>query len=267
MKRLKRTAVATAVCCIALTTIGRAQLGIPQIVYDPANYGEAVAILAEGVKTYVTVMQAYQLAQQMSLALANLPSEYKYALLSQWALLNPANFCRGCQVWANATNTGTPISDPTYGGAVTQLQDYSRLLAMLPADAQARLQAQLANSVYLPQAAVNNDLMALGTARTNDPTMQRYIQQCRSDVLNASYVSQIQTAQAGNACQTVQQQQSGLTNNMLGLLVNHASIDSARRIDQETHAINSRIAKAVLYNSVQDQTSGIDAAFNNWGHN
>src|SRR5207244_11173154 len=163
-----------------------------------------------GTETYITVLQTYQLAQQMALRLRHLPAEYRYALLSQWALLNPANLCRGCQVWANATNTGAPVSDPTYGGAVTQLQDYSTLLAMLPGDAQARLQTQLANSIYLPQAAVNNDLMALGAARTNDPTMQLYIQQCQADVLNGSFVSQIQTAQAGNACETVQQQQQGL---------------------------------------------------------
>lgn len=245
----------------------RAQWPFGTIVYDPIENGNVLQNVAVGLKTYTTVLQAYQLAQQMAVTLQNLPTQYRYALLSQWAMLNPANLCRGCQVWANASNTGAPVADSTYGGAVTQLQDYSMLASMLPADAQARLQAQLANSVYLPQAAVNNDLLALGAARTNDPVMKSHIQQCQSDVLNASFVSQIQTAQAGNACQAVQQQQSSLTNSMLGLLVNHASIEGAQRVDEQTKAINSRIARAILYNSVQDQTAGIDAALNNWGKN
>jgi hypothetical protein len=259
--------ILAALLVLSFATDLRAQFGLPQIVFDPTENANVLQNVSVGLKTYTTILQVYQLAQQMAVTLQNLPAQYRYALLSQWALLTPANLCRGCQVWANASNTATPVSDPTYGGAVTQLQDYSMLLLMLPADAQARLHAQLANSVYLPQAAVNNDLLALGAARTNDSVMQSYIQQCQSDVLNVSFVSQIQTAQAGNACQTVQQQQSSLTNNMLGLLVNHASIEAAQRVDAQTKAINSRIARAILYNSVQEQTSSIDAALNNWGRN
>jgi hypothetical protein len=257
----------TAVLVISFASGLRAQWPFGSIVYDPIENGNVLQNVAVGLKTYTTVLQAYQLAQQMAVTLQNLPAQYRYALLSQWAMLNPANLCRGCQVWANASNSGIPVTDPTYGGAVTRLQDYSVLLSTLPADAQARLEAQLANSVYLPQAAVNDDLLVLGAARTNDPVMQSYIQQCQSDVLNASFVSQIQVAQAGNACQTVQQQQQSLANNLMGRLVDHASIDTARRIDEETAEINYRAAKAALVNVVQEHVSGIDAAFANWGHN
>src|SRR5215469_7421660 len=72
----------------------RAQWPFGSIVYDPIENGNVLQNVAVGLKTYTTVLQAYQLAQQMSVALQNLPSEYRYALLSQWAMLNPANLCR-----------------------------------------------------------------------------------------------------------------------------------------------------------------------------
>jgi hypothetical protein len=225
---------------------------------------------SEIVRTIEVAEQAlaqYQLWKSMIETLKNLPSEYRYALLSQWAMLNPAHFCPSCAVWANAANTGTPVMDLTYGGAVTGLLDITPLANILPPDAQARLQAALANSVYLRQAAVNNDLMALGAARTNDPQMQAYVTQCQADVLNAGYTSLVQIGQSSAACNTVQQQQQTLANNMMGRLVDHASMDYAKRMDDEIKALNSRVAKATLYDSVGDQTGGIDQALANWGHN
>src|SRR5882724_4458949 len=80
-------------------------------VFDPANYGQAVINVRQGVQTYMQILQAYQLAQQMAQAIRNLPNQYRYALLSQWATLNPASLCRGCQVWTGAANTGIPVND------------------------------------------------------------------------------------------------------------------------------------------------------------
>jgi hypothetical protein len=209
----------------------------------------------------------YQLAMEMKAELKGLPAEYRYVLLSQWASYVPHPSCVGCGVIANAANTGTVPADPTYGGGVTRLLDYGPLLAMLPADGQQRLQAELATRIYLPQANLNNSLSAVGTARTNDPTMQEYIQQCQSDVLNPAYVSDIQTKQAGNACLPILLQQQALSNNLSGRLLEHAAIAEARQIDAETRILNRRIAKATLANSMAEKTAGIDAALANWGHN
>jgi hypothetical protein len=227
---------------------------------DSNEITQTIAVLQQAVVQYQLLKQAVD-------TLANLPNEYKQTLLSQWGLLNPAHFCPSCAVWANAANTGTPVMDLTYGGAVTGLLDVTPLAALLPPDGQARLQALLANSIYLRQAAVNNDLVALGNARVNDPQMVAYVQQCQSDVLNAGYWSLVQVGQSSAACNAVQQQQQDLANNMMGRLVDHASMDYAHRMDQEIKALNSRVAKAVLYDSVGDQTGGIDQVLANWGHN
>src|SRR5882724_2612559 len=101
---MKRIAI-TVSFVLLLCAEGKAQFGIPQIVYDPAIFGKELINVQQGLRTYFQILQAYQLAVQMSQAIERLPYEYQQALVSQWRLMSPAS-CPNCGTWAQAANTG-----------------------------------------------------------------------------------------------------------------------------------------------------------------
>jgi hypothetical protein len=227
---------------------------------DTDEITQTIAVLQQAVTEYELLKQAVN-------TLDNLPNEYRQILLSYWNALNPANQCPTCAVWATAANSGNPINDLTYGGAVTQLLNLTALYNVLGPDAQARLQATLANSVYLRQAIINNDLGALGGARSNDMQMQAYVTQCQADVLNQGLWSLVQATQSSGACQTVATQQQDITTNMLGRLVDHASVAEAKRMDSEINDLNYRVAKAQYQQNAGGDVAGLDAVIANRGNN
>jgi hypothetical protein len=226
---------------------------------DSGEIARTIAVLQQAVTQYELLKQAVN-------TLDNLPNEYRQVLLSYWAMLNPVR-CPTCAVWATAANSGNPINDLTYGGAVTQLLNLTALYNVLGPDAQARLQASLANSVYLRQAVVNNDLGALGGARSNDMRMQAYVTQCQADILNQGLWSLVQATQASGACQAVATQQQDITTNMLGRLVDHASVEAAKRMDSEINDLNYRVAKAQYQENAGGDVEGLDAVIANRGNN
>src|SRR5204862_2294380 len=132
--------------------------GVPEMakaqvaVFDAANVAQAIIKVGVGIETYQQVMAVWQLSQQAAQTIKNLPGQFPTALISQWAPLNPANACIACGSWTTAANTGTAPS-PTYGGAIGALSDPSQVLSLMTPQAQAALQAKMANSLYLPDAA------------------------------------------------------------------------------------------------------------------
>jgi hypothetical protein len=207
----------------------------------PVIDGAAVAKLAIEVgkmaQVYEQLKASYNLAKQMSQVFTNMPSYYRDLIVSTVTQLNPAN-CPQCSVWASAANTGLSVTDQTYGGVVGRLAILEQIMARLDGSGQARMNARLANSVYLPQAVVNRDLEVLGNRRMQDPMTQEAIQNCRSSALDGSLVSQVQTAQVSNGCAAVMVQTQNSSNVLLSRILEHQSVDAARRMDEEVQRLN-----------------------------
>jgi len=239
--------------------------GVPQMaraqfaVFDAANVAQTIKNVGVGIQTYQQVMALWQLSQQAAQNIKNLPGQFPTALMSQWAPLNPANACIACGSWTTAANTGAAPS-PTYGGAIGTLSDPSQVLSLMTPQAQAALQAKLANSLYLPDAAARADLAALGQVRGMDPQLQQYVDQCRANATDGGLISQVQTTQAGSSCAAVLAQQNTNTNVLVGRLVEDASIRKAREMNASTEIINTEISHARTFNDVPRTTTGIDAS-------
>ena len=183
--------------------------------------------------------QSYQLAKQMTQVFTKMPSYYKSLLTSQISQLQPSLACANCGTWATAANMGGFAGgDATYGGVVGKLPDVGRIMSPMDPTAQQRFQTVLAHSYYLRQASIDQDLAALGKARSNDQNMQEYVQQCQNSVMDQSLVTDVQIAQAGNACTTVIAQGQTTTNAMLARIVENHSIETARQMDEEARRVD-----------------------------
>lgn len=244
---------------------GRAQFG--GIVFDPTNYGENVAILAQAVQTYLVVMRDYQLAQQMAMNIQSLPSEYQQTFRALVYMLTPNPRCPQCNVWANSTNhvgllgMAGPASD--YGGAVAPVQDPSRALSLMPLDAQQRFLAEQATNYYLPDAAARADLNTLSQVRANDPLVQQYTNQCLSDVRNASATT-VSASQSAAACNALLAQDATHTNALLTRLVEAESIRHAQQMNAEIDRMNMEVVKTQVQQTSSSFTAGYGSALDNF---
>jgi hypothetical protein len=213
------------------------------------------------------IIRQYKLATEMAKSIPSLPSQYAQTLRANWAQLNPRNACVSCGTWVSAATTPGANPDATYGGVIAQLRDGSALASSMPSDALAERNARLASSIYLPDAALRADLQALGFARGNDPGLQQAADQCRQDITNASYNSQIQVAQASGACAMLQAQQATNTNVLLGRLVEDAALRKTREIDAATAVANSQALHAEMAQSADQRAQGTQEALENLSKN
>ena len=255
---MRRFIVAVAIIAAAASQ-AKAQFGLPQIVFDPTENANVVKDVLVGVQTYQQITQAYLLARQMATAIKSLPNQYVQTLSAAWARLSPANACTTCAVWVSAATYGG-YPGQNYGGAVSTLQSTAPLAALMTPDGRASWNARMANSLYLPDAAARADLDAVSNARLSDPQMQRDVDQCRRDIVNANHTSYVQTHQASGACSMLSAEQATNTNVLLGRLVEDASIRKAREIDAATEIANTEVSHANTVNNTSLQTAGVDQA-------
>ncbi len=259
-----RKIIALAAFVVAVS--GAAPARAQWTVVDPVNHVDQLIHQVQFVKTvyqllqiYEQTKQQYELARMMAQNVKDMPSRFPRTVMSQVYLLNPSRACISCGSWAAAANTG---GDPgsTFGGVTTTLQDTSQLLRNMSPEAQTMLQARLAHSVFLPDAAARSDLGALAQARGNDPQLQRYVAQCRALAADGTLNSQVQVTQAAGACSSVLAQQGTSTNALLGRLVEDQAIRKAKEVDQETQRINTEVTHAEAVQDVPRRTAGMDAA-------
>jgi hypothetical protein len=238
--------------------------GGPLKVQDDHEIAKTIANILVAKAQLDNIIRQYKLAVDMAKSIPNLGGGYAQNLKASWAQLNPAMACVSCGTWVQAaTYGGNPGMN--YGGAVSTLENTAALTQLMTPAGQAAWNARMANSVYLPDAAVRADLAAVSASRTSDTDIQQAVDQCRQDI--AAYTSQVQVTQASGACGMVQAQQTTNTNVLLGRLVEDASIRKAREIDRAIEVANTEAIHAELAATAAERAAGIDEALRNLSEN
>jgi len=191
MKYLTRKSAAMLVVAALLLVpaVSEAQFG--GIVYDPANYSNALLRyaqlqqhLAQLIKTYQQVWNHYQLALQMSRNLENMPARYR-ATFSQWRNFTANDLYGNTSGWIGAVNGGGAQSvSPAYQRATIPLSTYSQadLNTINPVDA--RILQSVYASLQLADGANVSALTTVGNIRANSQTVQQQIANLEQDSLS-----------------------------------------------------------------------------------
>jgi hypothetical protein len=191
MKYLTRKSAAMLVVAALLLVpaVSEAQFG--GIVYDPANYSNALLRyaqlqqhLAQLIKTYQQVWNHYQLALQMSRNLENMPVRYR-ATFSQWRNFTANDLYGNTAGWIGAVNGGGAQSvSPAYQRATIPLSTYSQadLNRINPVDA--RILESVYASLQLADGANVSALTTVGNIRANSQTVQQQIANLEQDSLS-----------------------------------------------------------------------------------
>jgi hypothetical protein len=187
--RRRGAAILVVATLMLLPIFAQAQFG--GVVYDPANYANAllrynqlIQQLIQLRQTYQQVLNQYNLALQMSKNIENMPARYR-ATFSEWRSFTATNQYGNTAGWVSAVNGAGPQSvTPAYQQATIPLLTYSQadLDTINPADVR-NLKSVYA-SLELADGANISALATVGNVRANAQTVQQRIANLEQDSLS-----------------------------------------------------------------------------------
>lgn len=249
---MKQKALAVMLALGLLAGSASAQFGFGGIVYDPANYHNALLRyfqleqqLVQLRNSYAQLVAQYNLAMRMTRNLQNMPARYR-ALFSQWRNTAARDVYGNTGAWTSGVNSGAfPSVASGYEHATTQLLEYDpeTLGSMTPAELE-RVKSQYA-SVELADGANTTALATIGSIRGTAPAIEGRISNLEQDSLSDdpglnTEVSVLNKINAANVLtlRTVQD-----SNKLLASLVEQQTILSKQQREATANAINAEIAR------------------------
>ncbi len=189
--RCKVIAILILAALVFIPTIVEAQAGPGGVVYDPANYHNALLRyyqlqqhLVQLQKTVAKVTSQLNLALQMAQYIHNMPARYR-AVFSQWRSFTSRDLYGNTTRWVSAVNgAGAQSVSPAYQQAIVPFLAYNQaaLSAINPADA-LHLKS-VAASLQLTDGANVSALTTVGNIRANAQTVQQQIAYLEQDSLS-----------------------------------------------------------------------------------
>jgi hypothetical protein len=251
------------VLLVATLCAGTASAQFGGVVYDPANYHNALLRyfqlqqhLAQLQKTYTQIVTAYNLALQMSRNLHNMPARYR-AQFSNWRNVTSTNTYGNTSGWLGGINADLNVVNG-YLRATTQLGLYSQTaLAGMPEYEQARVKSQYA-SVELADGANMNALSTIGAIRGNAAALEARVNNLEQDSLSddESLNSEVAVLNKINATNVLTLRSIQDSNKLLASLLEQQTITAKQQREGTTNAINSEISRQASLSTNLTQVTG-----------
>jgi hypothetical protein len=254
-------------CCLVLMF---AALLVPSAqaqwaVFDATNYANAVNEFKQLQQMYTTanqtrdqIIQAYNLAYQMSRMPQNLYQRYK-SDFAQWTNLSAPDTYGNTSAWIDALNLGSPSrATAAYNNAVIQLQSYpGSSLAAQDALTQTAIKNQYATS-ELGQGTITGTLSTLGTVRSNSEAFAQKLANLESDTYSTDPSQQTEMAALGkiNTATLLQIHSQQDTNQILAASVAQQTLAEKQRMDEQNRLINQAIYFQQNFPNTMQRVSG-----------
>ncbi len=219
-------------------------------VFDATNYANAVNEFKQVQQMYTTanqtrdqIIQAYNLAYQMSRMPQNLAARYRSSF-SQWTTLSAPNTYGNTSAWIDVLNFGSPNrATVAYNSAVIQPQSYSgNSLAAQDSLTQAAIKNQYATS-ELGQGTITSSLSTLGSVRSNSEAFSKRLANLEADTYSTDPSQQSEMAVLGkiNTATLLQIHSQQDTNQILAASVAQQTLADKQRMDEQNRLINQAI--------------------------
>jgi hypothetical protein len=239
-------------------------------VFDATNYANAVNEFKQLQQMYTTanqtrdqIIQAYNLAYQMSRMPQNLAARYQSSF-SQWTTLSAPNTYGNTSAWMDALNLGSPSrATAAYNSAVIQPQSYSSTsLASQDALTQAAIKNQYATS-ELGQGTITSSLSTLGTVRSDSEAFAQKLANLEADTYSTDSSQQTEMAVLGkiNTATLLQIHSQQDTNQILAASVAQQTLADKQHLDEQNRLINQAIYFQQNFpNTMQRTTGGVSSS-------
>lgn len=234
-------------------------------VFDSTNYANAVNEFHQLQQMYTTanqtrdqIIQAYNLAYQMSRMPQNLYQRYK-ADFSQWTNLSAPDTYGNTTGWIDALNLGSNSRASTaYNKAVIQLLSYpTTYLTAQDAATQTAIKNQYATS-ELGQATLTSALTTLGTIRSNSEAFAQKLANLESDTFSTDPSQQTEMAVLGkmNTAAVLQIRSQQDANQILATSAEQQALVAKERMDERNRLINQAIYFQQNFSSTMQNVTG-----------
>jgi len=247
---MKQKALAAMLVLGLFAGTASAQFGFGGVVYDPANYHNAVLRyfqlqqqLIQLKNSYAQLVAQYNLAIRMAKNLQNMPARYR-ALFSQWRNTAARDVYGNTGAWTSGVNSGQSVG-AGYERATTQLLEYDAgALERMTAAEQERVKSQYA-SVELADGAGTTALSTIGAIRGNAPMIESRISNLEQDSLSDDprLNTEVSVLNKINAASVLTLRTVQDSNKLLASLVEQQTILSKQQREAIANAINAEIAR------------------------
>ena len=239
-------------------------------VFDSTNYANALKEYHQMQQMYTTanqtrdqIIQAYNLAYQMSRMPQNLYQRYKTEF-SQWTNLSGPDIYGNTSGWIDALNFGSNSrASAAYNNAVIQLLNYpSTYLTAQDAATQTAIKNQYATS-ELGQATLTSALSTLGAIRSNSEALAQKLANLEADTFSTDPSQQTEMAVLGkmNTAAVLQIRSQQDANQILAASAEQQALEAKQRLDERNRLINQSIYFQQNFSStMQNVTGGVSDA-------
>jgi hypothetical protein len=243
-------------------SVGTASAQFGGVVYDPANYHNALLRyfqlqqhLAELQKSYAQLVSQYNLAVQMARNIQNMQARYR-ALFSQWRNGSAPNTFGNTGGWISGVNTGNVGGG--YQLATTRLFPYNPdHLSGMDANELSRVRSQYA-SVELADGANTTAMATLGSIRNNALNVEMQMGNLENDSLSpdADLNSEVSVLNKINAANVLTLRSIQDSNKLLASLLEQQVVASKQQRELTTNSINSDINRHATLAANMNQLTG-----------
>jgi len=241
---MKRLAI-TLVLVIGLAGVAWAQL----VVYDPANYANALLRYAELQQQYTQLVTTYQqirtqyllLNQQAQLLPWDMNARYR-SMPTPWLPFSAADAYGTTAGWILTANNGHDAA-AGYTLATQPLLPYGGAMSGLSVEEQARVQARY-DRVQLSDASITHGLEALGYLRGHQPSVEATVESLEDDTYSSDpdLNTQIGVLNKINATTVTSARLAKDANNVLVSLLEQQLLEHTERREAAVQGINAHIA-------------------------
>jgi hypothetical protein len=235
------------VVCLAVAVPVSAQFFA--VVYDPANYANAVLRygqlqqqLSQLITTYQQIRTQYLLLKKQAEKLPfSLESRYR-SLRTPWRPLVGESAYGTTAEWITAANTGQG-PDTAYARATQRIASYAGALSGLSAAETARVESRY-DRAQLTDAAITNGLQALGRLRFHEGSVESVIRNLEADAYSddVNLHTQIAVLNKINATGVTAARMAKDTNYLLVALLEQQLLEATDRREAAVQGINAHIA-------------------------
>jgi hypothetical protein len=241
---MKRLAI-TLMLVIGLAGVTWAQL----VVYDPANYANALLRYAELQQQYTQLVTTYQqirtqyllLNRQAQLLPWDMNVRYR-SMATPWLPFSAADAYGTTAGWILTANNGHEAATG-YALATRPLLSYGGAMSGLSVDEQARVQGRY-DRVQLSDASITHGLEALGFLRGHQPSVEATVESLEDDTYSsdADLNTQIAVLNKIDATVVTSARLAKDANNVLVSLLEQQLLEHTERREAAVQGINAHIA-------------------------
>jgi conjugal transfer/entry exclusion protein len=247
-------------------------LGVGDVVYDPANFEEAVAQLAQMAQQYEQLVQTYEMTASQYQQMIRMARQLPLSVLARYRGLSTPlrNFAAqdslgNVSAWNRGMNSGADL-DGAFDASSEKLGSYEPVLGNVPEDQLDRVKSGYA-SAELTEGMARSAMQTVGELRGSSAAVEAAIGNLENDSLSDddSLNTEMAVLNKINATGVLALRNANNTNKLLVALTDAQIIAAKQQRDAEAQAINNHIRflseeQALL----ASQAANASTALSNW---